>query len=505
MPANYSIFDNTIYYSIKYDLLEDIIYQLPDNDQKLIEPQHIRDAIFTLHETDIFKITHVTNSQSNIFKYVGINNENIINKIYWGKKSFLSNNILSGVLLDYNNNDTDLFIYNNKPDWWPNQNTKISFIAGNNSSLYNNAPFISVRKSINNNLNDILQFDFINNSGDITINSTSEYVILNGVKLPKINDTINNATNGSILVYNSSNNSLEWYDNNFFTQSININGQLNIYGNPVIINNNNIEFSDTRPIINGIRSIQAGQTFNNVPLTEMLRQMLYEYNPPECELQATPSVVEKGQTNTTITLKWKIHKKTDPVINISFPFGNVVNFISPAPINTPGLTTVSSPPHAQGIIPNSGFSASYVIKVMDDGSSNGGVPTTVYATASITIVYPYFYGVSQTNATNYAMVNSILGSLNKLVETKSNKQLNISGYGYVYFIYPMSSGSTIYGTLNNILDENDNPITMFNLYQYSNPGLTSPNYYWSNIPYYVYKIGPVSIDPNYPVVWKFNY
>ena len=103
------------------------------------------------------------------------------------------------------------------------------------------------------------------------------------------------------------------------------------------------------------------------------------------------------------------------------------------------------------------------------------------------------------NVVNATQMNSILGVLSKSITGKSNKYPVLSGVGYVYFAYPSS-----YGYLLQILDENDSPVS-FTYSIYSGPGLTSPSFYWSNVSYIVYKIGPTTVGFPNSVGWRFNY
>jgi hypothetical protein len=223
--------------------------------------------------------------------------------------------------------------------------------------------------------------------------------------------------------------------------------------------------------------------------------MLYSYIPPAVSLSVSPSIGEKGNPP-TINVTYNITKETDPITNCQFTSGNVIGFSSPAPINIPGSSVVTG--NVTGIAPF-GFSTSYVFQATDSGISNSSVPTTVSASASFNLVYPYFFGITSSNVVNATQMNSILGVLTKSVTDKSNKYPVLSGVGYVYFAYPSS-----YGYLSQILDENTNPVS-FTYSIYSGPGITSPNFYWSNVSYIVYKIGLTTVGFPNSVSWQFDY
>jgi hypothetical protein len=503
MPTTYSIFDNTPYKANRLENIQNVLLQLPDNEQKNINPKHIRDAIYSIWENAVFKIT---TSSSSTIEYIGIDKDDIYNKIFIGKKNLLGNNIMDNVLLSWTQSDTDIFFFNNKSDSnLSNQYTKISILAGNNSLLYNNAPYIKSRTAIGPTFSKILQLDIGNNSGNINVYSSTNRVYINNIGFPKIYETGTSASNGSLLVYDSVSGSLYWSKNTFATSSVgNTYSLTSILGNPLLINGNPIELTDDRPIISPIGSVKQGKKFTNQSIIEVVREMLYTYIPPSCSLYVNPSVAEKGDPNINIQIGWIIYKKSDPILSAIFTSGNVIGFTSPAPINTPGSSVISSPPFATGLAPF-GFTTNYVFSVTDSGNSNGNIPTTVTASATMNLVYPYFWGVNTLNAVNVSQFNSILGTLTKSVTLKSNKEVALSGVGYIYFAYPVASGGSTYGHLSNIYDENGSTVSSYTYSIYSNPGLTSPNNYWSNIPYYVYKIGPVTVGNPNPVNWTFNY
>jgi hypothetical protein len=503
MPTTYSIFDNTPYAANRLEDIQDVLLQLPDNQQKEINPKDIRDAIYSIWENAIFKIT--SGSISTI-EYIGIDKDDIYNKIFIGKKNLLGNNVMDNVLLSWTQSDTDIFFFNNKSDSnLSQQYTKISILAGTNSLLYGSAPYIKSRTAIGPTFSNILQLDIGNNSGDVNIYSSTNRVYINNIGFPTISETGLSASNGYLLVYDSVSGNLYWSMNIFATSSVGSTSSItSILGNPVLINGSPIELTDNRPIISPIGSVKYGKTFTNQGIVEVVRDMLYTYIPPSCSLSVNPSVAEKGNPSINIQVGWTIYKRSDPIISAIFTSGNVIGFTTPAPINTPGSSIISSPPFVTGIAPV-GFTTNYVFSITDNGASNGNIPTTATASVTMNLVYPYFWGVSPVNAVNASQVNSILGSLTKSVTLKSNKEATLSGIGYIYFAYPVASGGPTYGYLSNIYDENGATVSSYTYSIYSGPGLTSPNNYWSNIPYYVYKIGPVTVGHPNPVNWTFNY
>lgn len=490
MPSTYSINVGLSTEAHRLATIEDVLNLLPDNLEKLVNPIDVRSVIYSTWENSIFK--QLIGNAS--IEYVGIDRNDIYNKIYLGKKQLSNNDIMDSTLL---NSDVDTFFYNTKSDSnLSNQYTKISILSGTNSSWYSIAPYMRSYIAIGPSFSQVVQYRITNpSSGDVSITTDSGRVYINDIGLPTIGETFASASNNTILEYNGGN--LNWIFNNFATSSVGTPGiTLSILGSPVTVNGYDIDLTDNRPVIQDtFNSIQNGQTFSRAPLVDVIQRMLYSYIPPFISLSVSPSIGEKGNPP-IINVLYTITKETDVVVNCQFPSGNVIGFSSPAPINTPGSSIVTG--NVTGIAPF-GFTQSYIFQVTDTGISNGNIPTTVSTSVDFNLIYPYFWGINSLNVTNASQMNSILSSLTKSVTTKSNKIPIFSGVGYVYFAYPSN-----YGYLSQILDENTNPVS-FTYSIYSGPGITSPNFYWSNVSYIVYKIGPTTVGFPNSVSWEFDY
>lgn len=519
MPSTYSINDNTVYESLRVQNVSDALNLLPDNTSKLITPKDVRDAVYSAWESSVFKQT--TGSAS--IEYIGIDRDDIRQKILIGKKKIGGLDVLNSTLLNYSFSDTDVYFFNNKPGVTPS-NTKISFLAGTNSSLYPLAPYFDSYSSTYS----TIDFDIVNNTGDIIIDSLTGQVSINNVIFPTKLQTAS-ASNNQILKYY--NGALIWGDNTINLATIGSTSSItNIYGSTVLINGFNMELSNSNPIIATFGHIKTGQTFSNAPIVEVVRQMLYPYLAPECSLflnvgsgYTTSAIAEYGSLlPSSITMSWTVIKKSDNIISATL--SNSTGFSITLPITTPGLTSVSSPPYATGNLPST-YSLTYNLSATDTGTSSYNLTnkalatgsttqTTFTASAKLDLVYPYFWGVNSLNATSSTQINSILGSLTKSVSYKSNKTVSLSGTGYIYFIYPVSSGGSVYGYLSasgGILDENGFDITNSFTYSiYTGPtssstsDLVSPSGFWT-ASYYVYKYGPLTVGTPSSVNWEFKY
>lgn len=486
----YSINNDTIIESKTYNLigqasidLNPIFTIFKDNENKEINPHDIRDSILTVWSNSSFKETIISNSE---IKYIGIDsgninyNKDIKNKIFFGKRSYLNNDIMSNNLL---NNDSDIFLYNTKNDTISNNKTKISILAGTNSSLYDNSPYIQSQLI----MNDIssLSLDIINPSlknGNIDIKCTSGTISIDNIVFPSIQDSILNAGNEKIL---------KWYNNNLSWGNIEYkyegyagttNSSLNIYGNPVNVNNYSIEFTDNRGCPIKIGDIEVGETFTSISIEEMLRRMIYDYSPPMCSLSIKApnnNCVEVG-TSPIIELEYMINKRTLPTMT------TIMQYMIPSsypPITTSVPTVITG--IAKGVInlPITNNTATFSIIVNDGTQSN-------YANATINGIYPYFYGFSSLLSINNS---SDLLSLTKLIENVGNKEIPICGSGNLYYIYDYN-----YPDLNDVLDENG--ISILENFSLTYSILSSPTGLWVSKKFKIYQwngvsqIGPPSIN-----------
>ena len=507
MPATYSINNNTAYEAARLATIGDVLNQLPDNTNKLISPKDARDAIYSSWETSVFK--QLTGSASQ--EYIGIDKNGLNNKILLGKKQLGGVDVLNSTLLNYSFNDTDIFFFNNKSGVTPS-NTKVSFLAGTNSVLYPYAPYINSYQGTSS-----LHLEVVNQTGDITIDSSTGRVSINNVTFPTKLETAS-ASNGQILKYY--NGRLIWDNNTINLASIgSTNSITNINGSPVLVNGHSLELTESSPIIATFGNIEPGQTFSNAPLVEVVRQMLYPHLGPEVSLlinanssgYTTSTVAEFGNiTPAGVQLAWSITKKSDPVIFATLSNSYLGGFAPTLPISYAGMTSISGV--SLGYTPS--ISMDYTLSVYDSGVTNypldsmaiaTGSSTVTYATASVTLdlVYPFFYGVTAANATTGPGVNAILGSLTKLVEGKSDKIVPLSGSGYIYFIYPSWYGDI--DSANGVFDENGFNISSSFVYSTYESVINSPSSYWSGISYSVYKHGPLNVGPSGNVNWEFNF
>ena len=190
-------FGNPSIEATNWDSLQFIMEQLPDNTAQLISPKDVRDAIFTTWETGTFKVIEL-GSENYIGTDNGGTNNNFRYKMLFGKKELQpGNTILNNTLL---NSDTDIFIYNNKSDSNTSlQDTKMSFLAGDDFTIFPSAPYIESTKI--SGLTPRIDLNITNPStnGIIEINSSI-------IELGDNNGWIVDDTNGSLYPQNNGQN-----------------------------------------------------------------------------------------------------------------------------------------------------------------------------------------------------------------------------------------------------------------------------------------------------------
>lgn len=466
------------------DYLDSLLNRLEDNNTKQISPTDLRDSILSLYSSVPFKETSPTGSTST---YIGVDTLNpsgadLKNKILLGKRSFSGTfsyqpqfDILNSILLS---SDVDVFLYNTKIDTVSQLTTKIGILAGPSSILSNTHPFIQSQRVTST--NDSLSIDFVAQNGDINIQSNFSKVSVNTFNFPGITQSSASASTGKTLFYE--NGDLVWGDITFPQLStIGVTGSpLNIFGNPTNVNSFPIELSDSRMVPARFSDITLGTTFSNVPVVEVLRRMLYPYLPPTCSIRIlspfNSGFVEVG-TFPNPVVEFTITKRSLPTLITGL--GNMIPGAYP-PISVAGQTTVTSTSNGIVISPVTTNSTIFSVNVTDGTQSNT-------ATASLTGIYPIFYGFS-----GQSTMNSIgLASLSKLVEPKGDKVIDISGSGNYYFIYDYN-----YGTLSNIYDAAGN--TASGSFSATQSILSSPTGLWAGKQFWVYQwssvpqIGPPS-------------
>lgn len=503
MAGTYSKYDVFPYYSLSsvlvlsdtgtqsYSFSNNYVYtNLIDNDDKLISPKILRDSILSIWDTTPFKET--TASGSSIY-YIGFDsgnpNDDLKKKIYLGKRFYNGDEIMSTTLL---NSEVDIFLHNTRKDSSSQLQTRVSILSGTNSLVYNRAPYISSDYVVGS-TSSRLSLNLINSSGDIILLSkgidpftgvdtnSGGTVSLNNIVFPTLQQSvqtqIDSGLDGKILT---------WFDGGLTWSKIEVvnndwagvtGSEFNLYGNPINLNGYSLEFSDNRRVPVKIGDIEPGSTFSNNSISDLLSRIIYEYQPPQCELYLRSDRYLEVGTSPKIFLDYVIYKRTNDLLPTLF-----TNMIpsSYSPVSSPYSFKINGQVEGAVITPLQATTSTFTMKV-DDGIGSNSI------TKSVTGIYPYFYGFSTYSTITIAN----LSSLTKKIEPKEDKSYDITGSGNFFFVYDKD-----YGTLSNIYNSIGTNIS--GSFSYITKVLSSPSGHWQSKEFYVYKwsnvdqIGPPS-------------
>lgn len=449
-----------------YDL---ILGGFPDNIDHEVSPNSIRNSIISTWDVPSFKET--TASSSNI-SYIGIDTGNPVSrdikqKIFIGKRSYSgthsyisADDILIPSLLS---SDVDIFLYNTKPDSLSQLKTRVSILAGTNKTLYDSAPYIQSQIVVGT-AGQILSLDIVNPStsgGDISISSVSGVVFINNISYPTISNSGASASSSKVL-RNDGLGGVYWDSIvlNLYNSAGATGSTLSIFGSSVLVNGFPLEFTSDKETPISFYGVNSGRTFNNTPISEVLREILYPYLNPIVSLNINKSVAELG-TFPSITLNYSVTKRS---LNVnSTTLINMIPGSIPPIISNGHLTVVGT---------SSGVYISNTNTTFQITSSDG--TQSVSASQSLNFVYPYFSGTLVSPTINFAG----LSTLNKIISTEQNQTVGLTGSGYIYFIYDNS-----YPVLSHILDQNG----LTSSFTYSVVTLTSPSWLWASHQFKVYR------------------
>lgn len=440
MPATFSI--NIGYPTEAYRKADiySVLQDIPDNTSKLITPKDVRDAIFSVWANSVFKQTIGTAS----IEYIGIDSNNpdqrdVKNKIFLGKRNVSGVDIMSNSLLS-TSNDTDIFLFNTKPDTTTQSVTKVSILAGTNSSLYNYAPFIK-SEYISATAGDKLSLDIGNpslNGGPVNIYSSTGRIAVNNIIFPTVAESTGSASNGKILRYNGTypNGSLVWSTDTVSIANIGATGSpTNIFGSPVNINGFPLEFTDMTPTPLTVGGITQGSTFSTEPIVSMIQRILYPYVPPTVSLSVVNLITgttysEIGRT-ASVGISYSIVRYSEDIYGATISGTTFSISFSGSPGD------IFSGTESGYTFSSSVVSKSFVLTVSDDSVFTYASHS---ATSSINFVNPTIYGFDL-NSPGLATIDLVCSVLDREIIPIPGSQsiyLNYNGSGYLYFVTPNS-------------------------------------------------------------------
>lgn len=480
MPATYSVNIGTEYEASRLPDILSVLKNIPDNTHKLISPKDVRDAFLSTWANSPIKQTTTTAGT----EYIGIDsgnpaNRDIKQKIFLGKRQFGGSDILNNSLLTNPNND--IYIFNTKSDTATQSNTRIAILAGTNSSLYTQAPYIESRSDGSK-----FDFEFRNpsiNNGSINIYSSTGRVSINGIIFPSVSESSASASNGKVLRYYGTypNGSLRWDNTNVSVATIGSPGSpTNIYGSTVSLNGYSLEFINNTIVPSKVGGIPIGTSFSsnsfyngsgyqNWPIVEVLRNLLFPYVPPSISLDAinTSSLNSFAEIGTTPNLNLKYNLTIYPRQDSEYVRDYYLISNEPSPIGTTlyplvqpycGLSFSTQLPGTtfSGTVSISKYRATYgTVSFGFQVSDRPGFTASAYpigfshsATASFTYIYPIFYGFTNSVIdTNSGVFTTGVNTISKLIKPypgiTNSITFNSKGDGYFYFCFPTSYFGTV--------------------------------------------------------------
>ena len=510
MSATYSINVGTITESTRKENVFTVIQELPDNTQKLISPRDIRDAFVSAWANSSFKVTTPSNLSN--AEYIGIDsgdpsNRDIKKKILIGKRGYANLDIMNFNLLA--NTSPDIYFYNTKSDTITQSSTKIAILSGTSSTLHQYAPYIEsivATSSLGTNLNIVNPSLF---EGPISILSESGRVAINGIVFPTVNETAASASNGRILRYYGTYpyGYLRWDDTNITIANIgSVGNPTNIYGSPSNVNGFSLEFVEGDMVPQTVGGIEIGSSFSafsydatsitgnyqNWPLVEVIRKLLYPYVPPVLSLSViNPSTgttfAEVGVTSSIIvSYGLSLYARDFNEYIADFIITGTTYSIGGGSFSgSPGISFAGT-----ALGSTSSFSATtldYVFAASDKWGPFAPFTASSYptgfshsATASIQFVNPFLLTFGNFGTTfNSTMIQNIHVSATTsrviipYIGPSQSIKIPAVGQGYLYFAYPYSYPEiSLIKDINGFIIHDSTSLT-FSAFTYSTSGLSS--------------------------------
>jgi hypothetical protein len=502
MSLTYSINVGQPTESFRKSDIYNVLQDLPDNTSKLISPKDVRDAFLSTWSNSAFKIT--TPSTYSTAYYIGVDSGNPADrdqksKILLGKRQYGNLDILSTGLI--NNSQTDVFVYNTKSDSVTQSSTRMAFLAGTNSLLFNDAPYIEGFNS--NNVG--ISLNIVNPNpydGVINILSTTGRVAINGVVFPTLSETAASASNGRILRYFGTypNGFLKWDEPTISNVVIgNPGSTTSIYGSPVLVNGYSLEFVDKNQVPVKIGDFDPGDTFatgsfagQDWPLSEVIRGILYPYLQPELEISVLDSNTGLDyapiNTNTTLSITYSVktfaREDNESIsdyhikLNSNYFYGGTSFSATPSSVISSSFSYLTFSSTALT------WNFELVATTIPGGTISSG--HSFSSTSNFKWVLPVYYGFTTSVINDSSTLTNVSSGLSSiaLLNTPQTVSLSMTGSGYIYFIYP----STFTNPIKMIKDPNgfilyDQILASFSSFtssSYLNTSLSQNYEVWSN-------------------------
>lgn len=205
-------------------------------------------------------------------------------------------------------------------------------------------------------------------------------------------------------------------------------------------------YNNSDPIVTAIGGIAAGTTFENVPINDLITNLLYPYTKPVVgSFVLTPGagVKKKGVSITLTGASVKVTKKSKAISKVELYRGSTLL----ASLNGSNITSAGTTLTFSGLndILTGTANTTYTVKV----SEENGTANVVSSTASYSFVDPYYCGVIDQGA---EINEALITALSEKVEAKGAKSYTYTTTSTqcAVIAYPAS-----YGVLKEIKDPNN--------------------------------------------------
>lgn len=206
-------------------------------------------------------------------------------------------------------------------------------------------------------------------------------------------------------------------------------------------------YTNSEPLLSdvgGIKATEHTSGFNNVPITDLITELLYPYTQPvisSFSLTPAAGVKEKGVSLTLTKASATISKKSKPISKVELYRGSTKLATSTTTVSTDTVVTFSD----LNDVLDGNSDTTYYVKV----SEENGTENVVAKSAKYTFVNPYYVGVIEANS---SITASLITKLTKKIEAKGTKTYpyTTTSSQCAVIAYPAS-----YGNLATIKDANN--------------------------------------------------
>lgn len=197
-----------------------------------------------------------------------------------------------------------------------------------------------------------------------------------------------------------------------------------------------VTYTNNTPTVQAHGGIAAGETFDAVPLTEMITRILYPWVAPVVSAKvaapANGGVFEKGNTQNVTSITVTVTKKSSDITKVEI-FDGASSLGSKTGADLDTLNSTGSATFTFPVDVDVTASKNFQAKVTDAAEK-----VTTANTGSFSFVYPYYQGVIAADAT---ADEAAVKALTKLIQAKGTKSVTYTASNQkMVFATPKANG-----------------------------------------------------------------